>query len=108
MSLVDGLSSAVSGLLASAASARTAAENIVNAQTDGYRALDTRTSSVAPVSGGGARTASGNQVAARELGSVDVALEFTTLIQAENAYKASAHVIDTVNDLYKRLIDIRG
>lgn len=110
MSLVGGLRTAVSGLLSSVAQADAAAANIVNANTDGYRAQEARTASVSTGAAGSKAggVGAGVLVQARELGTVDVASEFVTLIQAENAYKASAQVIDTVGDLYKRLIDVRG
>ena len=105
MTIERVLTAAVSGLRANAKKAGVAAANIVNQSTAGYKAVEVRTVSrttgtFAGSNGNGvvAELAAGNQV--------DVALEFTRLIEAEAAYKASASVIRISEDLHRKVIDI--
>lgn len=103
MQISSALSSAVSGLAANAASVQAVAGNIANANTPGYRAVRVRTSSV--VTGGG-YSPGGVQVTSVRQGEVDLAREFTRLIQAEISYTANAQVVRTADDLARKLIDV--
>lgn len=98
------LSTAFSGLRANAAKAQAAANNVVNADTPGYRpGLATTTSLVAArgIDGG-----SGVQVQLeRQDGEVELVREFTQLSSAEAAYKASASLIRTAEETHDALID---
>jgi len=105
MTIERVLTTAVSGLRANAKKAGVAAANTVNRGTAGYEAFEVRTVSrttgtFAGSNGSGvvAELAAGNQV--------DAALEFTRLTKAEAAYKASASVIRTSEELHRKVIDI--
>ncbi|MBC8338760.1 MAG: hypothetical protein H8E39_08730 [Alphaproteobacteria bacterium] len=104
MAIEQVLATAISGLQVSAKKAEVSATNIVNQNTVGYKVLDvhpiTRTSGIG--------SGTGNSLAAQlfEGGAVDVATEFTRLIEAEVSYKANARVIQTAEDLQRALLDI--
>lgn len=98
------LAIAVSGINANALRANVAATNIVNQNTPGYKAREVRTISQQTTSS----AAGGSGVTAQviELGQVDLALEFTRLIEAEAAYRAGVRVIQTFEEMERELIDI--
>lgn len=108
MTLSIGLSAAVSGLYASAAQVQASANNIVNANTEGFQAITVHPISQTTGTGRDGGVSGGVLVKAQEGGQVDVATETVKLIQAETAYKANAKVIGAVDDLYKTLIDETG
>ncbi|MSO93895.1 MAG: hypothetical protein EXQ86_10910 [Rhodospirillales bacterium] len=106
MAITRVLSGAVSGLLAGASRATAAANNIVNANTPGYTPIGAETTSL--VAGTGLRaTGSGvNVVFVQEVG-LDLGSEFGRLIEAEVAYRASAQVVKTADEMARRLVDVR-
>lgn len=94
------------------------ADNIVNLNTDGYKADHLETSSLA---GGGvqavSRSGSGAplfensgyvQNGSLEPSDVDIGREFADLILAEHAYKASAKVLGVAEDLSRTLVGIKA
>jgi flagellar hook protein FlgE len=89
---------AVSGLQANAVRFGTAAFNVVNSNTDGFKARAVSASDVVP---GGVST-SVSQTAQ----SPDVAQEFVGMIQAEAGYGANAKVIDTASRMTGALLDV--
>lgn len=107
MAISSVLSTAVSGLNASAKKADSAANNIANVSTDGYTASRVSFSTV--VSGGGANA--GTAVAAQLIGSdqgVDLASEIVRLKEAEISYKANASVIRTASELSDEILHIKA
>ncbi len=107
MSVSSALTTAVSGLNASAVQFKTAANNIVNAQTPNYEAKEVRTfSQAAGFDQGG--TGSGVTTSIVEGGHVDLASEFIMMTQAELSYSANAKVITVTEDLVGTLLDIKG
>jgi flagellar basal body rod protein FlgG len=105
MTIERVLATAASGLKANARKVQVAATNIVNLGTVGYKAVEVRTisrnsSSLAGANGNGVIT----ELALGNRG--DLVLEFTRLIEAEAAYKASASVIRTSEELQRAVIDI--
>lgn len=106
MAIEQVLTAAVSGLRANATKAKVAATNIVNQNTAGYKAVEVRTVSRTAGAFSGAGGGSGVVAELIEGNQVNVALEFTRLIEAEAAYKASASVIRTSEDLQRNIVDI--
>lgn len=107
--MTDGLTAAVSGLNAAAQQVHAAANNIVNAHTEGYTPVEVSTASVVTGTGRGTSVAGGVLVQVQEqAGGVDLAREAVSLIQAEAAYKANASVINTVEELGRELLDVTG
>lgn len=92
------MSSAVSGLQAQAVRAATAASNVVNANTDGFKARAVTASSVVP-SGVTTQVTQTDQP-------VDVAQEFVGMIQAEAGYGANAAVLRTASSMTGTLLDV--
>ncbi|NQV82316.1 MAG: hypothetical protein HQ494_00730 [Rhodospirillales bacterium] len=110
MAIERVLTTAVSGLKANAKKAQVSATNIVNQSTAGYRAVGFQTVSRNAGTFAGSNGNGSGVVAELIAGDqpVDVALEFTRLIEAEAAYKASAAVIRTSEDLQRQAIDIKA
>ncbi len=102
MEVPNILSTAASGLDASARQAQVAAGNIVNVSTPDFTVARVRTTSLAVGSAGGgvlAQTVAGTQ-------GVDVTTELVNLIQAQVSYNANAQVIRIGESLARTLIDI--
>jgi len=98
------LSTAFSGLRANAAKAQAAANNVVNADTPGYRPVRATTTGL--VASRGIDGGSGVQVQLeRQDGEVELVREFMQLSSAEAAYKASASLIRTAEETHDALID---
>ncbi len=107
MRISSALSSAVSGLAANAAAVQAVAENVANANTPGYRAVEVRTSSVIAGGGGAAGSSAGGvRVTGVRQGEVNLARQFTRLIQAEISYAANAQMVRTADDLARKVIDV--
>jgi flagellar hook protein FlgE len=108
MSVTSALHTAVSGLNAASRQVHAAANNIVNAETPGYRPADVRQSTVYA----GANRASGVRAEAfaeDRAGAgdaVSIATDFIRLIEAEVAYKASAATFETASRLSRDSIDL--
>ncbi len=98
------LSAAVSGLNANAARAHVAANNVVNANTPGFRPSRVETTSL--VAGRGIDGGAGVQVQLLDGGGegVNLVAEFTQLIASNAAYKASAALIRTGRELDDALL----
>jgi flagellar hook protein FlgE len=96
------LSTAVSGLHASARRAQAAADNIVNANTPDFTAVSVRTTSLATDG------APGGVVAQTVVGAngVDLASELVSLILAQVSYNANAQVVQVGDSLARTLIDV--
>jgi flagellar hook protein FlgE len=104
---VDGpLATAISGLQANSLRAGVAANNIVNQNTPGFKAGEVRTSSI--VTAGSALGGVQTQVYETGFGTgdVDVAMEFSRLILAENAYRASAATVRIAEEMARETVDI--
>ncbi len=87
MAITQVLTAAVSGLRASELHADSAANNIANLNTSGYRA--SRVAQQAVVASAGANLAGGSGVAAQlvnDAGGPDLATEVIRLIEAETVY----------------------
>lgn len=110
MSLTGALSTAVSGLNASAVQFRIAANNIVNANTPNYQAKEVRTlSQIAGLEQGNHGAAVGGVTTTIVDGAdVNLASEFIDLTQAKISYTANAQVIATTEELVGSLLDVLG
>lgn len=108
MNVSSVLSVAVSGLNASAERFNVAANNIVNANTEGYQAR--RVNSVSQSTGGtsAASQAGGVRNVVTQGGSVDLASEIVDTIFAGISYSANAQVIRTAEETLGQLLDIRA
>jgi flagellar hook-associated protein FlgK len=102
MDISSILSTAVSGLNASARQAQVAADNIVNLNTPGFSAASVRTTSLA-VAGAPAGIVAQTTVGAS---GVDLAGELVSLTLAQVSYNANAQVIRVGDSLGHTLIDI--
>src|SRR4051812_30181129 len=91
-------STGISGLQANAARVGVAAFNVVNANSDGFKARAISASSTAP---GGVSTS-----VTQTDQPVDIAQEFVGMIQAEAGYGANAEVMDTASRMTGALLDI--
>ncbi|MDA1091358.1 MAG: hypothetical protein O3A85_13730 [Proteobacteria bacterium] len=103
MSIGQTLAVAVSGLKTNALKIHAAANNVVNQNSDGYRAV--RIETVSRVT---SRLATGGGVVTRLRadGEVDLALEFTRMMEAQAAYGANAEVIRTVEEMEREAVNI--
>ena len=94
----------MSGLQANATRAQAAANNVVNANTPDYRPTRVETTSL--VADRGIDGGAGVQVQLRaEEGDVNLVREFTNLVNAEAAYKASASLVRTAEETSDALLD---
>ncbi len=104
MAISSILSTAVSGLQANATRAHVAANNVVNADTPGYR--PTRADTTSLVAERGIDGGAGVQVQLRnDEGDVNLVREVTNLINAEIAYKASASLVRAAEETSDALLD---
>ena len=92
------LSTAVSGLQANAVRVSVAASNVVNANSEGFKARAVAASSVTPAGVATSVTQTAQPV--------DIAQEFVGMIQAEAGYGANAAVLRTARDLTGTLLDV--
>ena len=104
------LSTANSALLANASRVSAIADNIVNANTPGFKSKDVRTKTLATeqtsrtsFTPGGVQT-----VLVEDAGSVELASQLIRLIQTEAAYSASAALIRAGDELHRETVDIRA
>ena len=96
---VDAIfSTAISGLQANAARVGIAAFNVVNANSEGFKARAVTASSSMP---SGVATS-----VTRTDRPVDVAQEFVGMIQAEAGYNANAEVMSTASRMTGALLDV--
>jgi len=98
------LAVAVSGLKANALRANVAAANIVNLNTPGFEGRRTR--AVGVTTNGAPARDTGVRAEIIGDGPVGLATEFTRLIEAEIAYRASAGVIRTAEEIARETIDL--
>lgn len=112
MALENAISAAVSGLRANAERVQAVADNVANVSTPGYVAREIVTTSVVTRNsgsyagtGGGVRTYSrpANPVPAtlQESQTVDLAVEFSRLIEARTAYGVAADLIRTESEMLR-------
>ncbi|NQU62129.1 MAG: hypothetical protein HQ512_13445 [Rhodospirillales bacterium] len=105
MTISQTLATSISGLNVNARKANVSAYNIVNQNTPGFKALEVR-----PVSVNTVPTASGGSgVIAQAFQTnqgVDLALEFTRLIEAQTAYKASVKAIQIAEEIERKTLDV--
>ena len=115
MALENAISAAVSGLRANAERVHAVADNVANVSTPGYVARDVITASVVTRNngtyagtGGGVRTfsrpANPVPVSLQETQTVDLAVEFSHLIEARTAYGAAADLIRTESEMLREHI----
>lgn len=105
MTVGSSLAASVSGLKASALRVNVAANNIVNQNTQGFKAAIVRATSVntTPTPDGGSGVVAQEFEGTQD---VDIALEFVRLIEAEIAYKASAKVIKTIEEIETETLNL--
>lgn len=108
MSVSSVLSVAVSGLNASAVRFNVAANNIVNANSEGYQARQVSTVSQSTGETDAASQSGGVSTVITTGGSVDLAQEFIQTIFASISYSANAQVIRTAEQTLGQLLDIRA
>ena len=106
MSVSDALSTAVSGLHASAVQFRTAATNIVNSNTPNYEAKEVR--SISQVAGSDQANTGGVTTTIIEGGDVNLVSEYIDITQAKISYTANVKVVATTEELVGSLLDITG
>ena len=106
MTISPILTAVVGGLQDAARRADVAAHNIVNADTPGFRAVAAPAPGLSGLTPAAPASGLEAQLAADE--GVDTALEFSNLIRAETAFKASAALVRTADDLSRTLIDVVG
>ncbi len=104
MALSPTLSTASSGLRASALRATSAANNIANINTPGYQATRVAQNTVRSDTNLAGNTAIDAQLFASERGP-DLGEEIIHLIEAEQTYRANAEVFRTASDLSRDLLD---
>lgn len=95
------LSIAQSGLQAAQTRLDVSANNVANAQTEGFRALEVEAT---PQAGGGVST----QVAPGPIPGVDLATELVQQRAASYDFKASLKMIETADRLMGSLLDVKG
>ncbi|NLS05204.1 flagellar basal body rod protein [Rhizobium sp. P32RR-XVIII] len=99
MSISGITSTALSGMLAQTTRVSAIANNVANASTPGYQALNTRLQSLSP---------NGVQaIVSQTDGEVDPATELTDLLQAKQSFAASASVFETGADMWDVLMSIK-
>ncbi len=105
MTIGRTLATAISGLNATSLKVSVSANNIVNQNTPGFKAKEVRTLTIStgPFFGGGSGVLAQIVDSGEE---VDLALEFTRLIEAEAAYKAGAKVIQVAQEIERKTIDM--
>lgn len=104
MALKPVHSSASSGLRASALRASSAADNIVNVNTPGYKATTVAQRTVY----NGTNPGGANAVDAQLVGSdlpPDLGQEIIRLIEADKTYRANAEVLNTASELSRQTLD---
>ncbi len=109
VTIAPALTTAINGLQISAYRADVAARNIANVNTPEYRA-EVPFRGAANSAGNSTALAAKTGIDTQSIGSsgVSIAGEFTDLIRAETAFKASAALVRVADDLSKRLIDVVG
>jgi|GEM_PF-1451441 len=116
MTAINALSAAVSGLVVNSSKVAATADNIANVHTQGYGRVDVQAKSIPPQHGGGVTGVVSREKVANLIEtvggvprpSVDVAAEFTTLIEAKAAYKANLTTIETADEMLKESVDLIG
>jgi len=106
LSVSGALSTAVSGIQASAVQFRTAANNIVNANTPNYEAKEVRT--LSQVAGSDQGHTGGVTTTIVDGGDVSLVSEYINMTQAKLSYTANGKVIATTEELVGSLLDIEG
>lgn len=103
------LTTANSGLLASASRVGAIADNVVNVNTSGFRPKDVRTTTLATeqtsrtsFTPGGVQTA-----VIEENGPVELVSQFTRLIESKAAFSASAELLRTADELQREVVNIK-
>ena len=117
MSISGALATANSGLVAGGDRIAAAADNIVNADTPGYRPVEVVSISVVTPNGTGGvqshvRTDLSEENLLQSAGAdgesadVDIAREFIRMILARSAYQASAETMRAAEEMSRTLVDI--
>ena len=99
------LTTSISGLNANALRVNVAAKNIVNQNTPEFKAERVRTVSINTTQG----AVGGSGVVAQVIKSeneVDLAFEFTRLIEAQAAYRAGVKAVQTAEEMERETINI--
>ncbi len=104
---MQAFSIAAKGMMTQVQRVNTAAQNIANAHTPGYKAQSPDSPSV-PAQGAaaplGAAGTGALMQAPAEPSDVDLASEITTMIMAQRTYEANAKVLKTADDMTKSLL----
>jgi flagellar basal-body rod protein FlgC len=114
MAIQNVLSTAVSGLLAQSFRASEIAHNIANVNTPGFKSVDIQTISIEAGAGGSGVLArrqgsdAGESGGDSSGGDLDLARQFTQLIETEIAYTANAQVLRTTAETLGRVVDLVG
>jgi flagellar basal body rod protein FlgG len=104
MSISSITNTAFSGLLAQQTRVANIANNVANADTPGYKRLNTNLSATTP-SGVAASTTQANTTP--DTSNVDPLEEMTGLISSEQAFAANAKVFETGADMWDMLMSIK-
>lgn len=107
MKIAGALATAVSGLRFNGEKASAAADNIANINTPNREAANIKASSLVVKQVGGSYAPGGVRTSVRYGGEIDLAREFTRLIDAKIGYSANAKVIKVVDETLGKLIDLK-
>lgn len=107
MSISGVTNTALSGLLAQQTRVANIANNIANADTPGYKRLNTNLSSTEPSGVAANTTRADAPTATPDTSNVDPLTEMTGLIGSEQAFAANAKVFETGADMWDMLMSIK-
>ena len=113
MTITSALTSAVSSLVANARVVGVAANNVANVSTPSFRAAEVRLSSVSAAGKPSGVAAIVHQPAVvpaqlQESSNVDLADQFSRLIQARAAYDASVATLKTASGMLEALTEVKS
>lgn len=107
MSISNVTNTALSGMLAQQTRVANIANNVANADTPGYKRLNTNLSSADPSGVAVNTTKSDASSATLDTSNVDPLTEMTGLISSEQAFAANANVFETGADMWDMLMSIK-
>lgn len=107
MSISGVTNTALSGLLAQQTRVANIANNVANADTPGYKRLNTNLTSTEPSGVAASTTSADTPTATADTSNVDPLTEMTGLISSEQAFAANAKVFETGADMWDMLMTIK-
>ncbi len=107
MSISGITNTAVSGMLAQQTRVANIANNVANADTPGYKRLNTALSSTNPSGVSASTTHVSTPAPNSDTSNVDPLNEITGMISSEHAFAANASVFETGADMWDMLMSIK-